>query len=235
MKKPNFVEDHFDRIISQKEQIKYQFDPYKMGAKDRKIIQSLTYFGISGKKCLDIGPGTGRWLSFLRQQGASYLAAIDITGPSLKRCSPFCSRMQKADLETEEFSFDSDFFDIIISFEVIEHIRNPEKYLSEIYRVANNNCLILISLPNITSFISRVRMLLGELPVAVCDPTHVRFYRKKDINKLFKRFNMLPEFIPTSISMNPLTPKSRFRIPSNRIISTLDDSILIKAHIEKQT
>ena len=104
-------------------------------------------------------------------------------------------------------------------------------YLSEILRVMDNGALLIMSTPNITSLISRIRMVLGQLPVAVSsDPTHVRFYRKKDIKILFRKFNLHTNFIPTSISLNPLNPKSRFRIPSLQIISSLDDSLVFYTH-----
>lgn len=228
------IEAHFDTIFSRKEQCDYRFDPREMGVKDKKIVQSLLRYGLKGKKCLDVGPGTGRWLSFLRKQGASYLAAIDISEKSLERCAPLCTKTQKVDLEKDEFEFDSDYFDIVISFEVIEHLRTPDLYLSEICRVVKDNGLLLMSTPNIASFISRLRILLGILPVAIAsDVTHVRFYRKKDIVTLFERFNLKPEFIPTSISLNPFNPKSKFCLPSMAATSSLDDSILFLAHVRK--
>lgn len=226
-KKNETVEDHFNKLFRKKGHLNYDFDIQKMGVKDRKIAQALIKYGIKGKKCLDAGPGTGKWLRFMKQYGASYLAAIDISASSLKRCAQFCTKIQKADLENEDFNFESDSFDIVVSFEVIEHLRNPNRYLSEIYRVIKNGGLILMSLPNITSFISRMRMIFGLLPVAIAtDVTHVRFYRRKEIVKLFKQFNMMPNFIPLSISLNPKEPKSKFSIPSFKAISCLDDSIL---------
>ena len=49
-------------------------------------------------------------------------------------------------------------------------------------------------MPNILSFSSRVRVVLGLLPVAiVSDPTHIKFYRKKEILKAkYKRSTSKP-------------------------------------------
>lgn len=226
------VENQFDSLFSEKPVIKYEFDVSKMGRKDRKIIQCLLEYGIKEKKCLDIGPGTGRWLQFLKNNGADYLGAIDISQESLNRCSLLCNKTQKAHIETDKFDFESDFFDIVISIEVLEHLRDPDNYLSEIVRVSKKKGIVLMSIPNIASFISRIRMLFGRLPVAVAsDKTHVRFYRKKDIVKLLAPFNMRPQFIPTSISLNPFNPKSKIHIPSSNFTSSLDDSLLFKIQI----
>ncbi len=91
-------------------------------------ITCLLKYGIKGKKCLDVGPGTGRWLQYLKNNYTSYLSAIDISDESLSRCAKLCNKTQKADLETDKFDFESDFFDIVISIEILEHLKNPDSY-----------------------------------------------------------------------------------------------------------
>ena len=221
------VKEQFDRLFSEKPDIQYEFDLKKVSPKDRAIINTLTSFNIEGKKCLDIGPGTGRWLQFVTRWNPAYVGAVDISDVSLKRCQPLCDQTQKANFETETLNFESDFFDVVVSFEVLEHLKDPHLYLSEIKRVTKKGGVILMSLPNIASFISRVRLLFGILPVAIhSDPTHVSFYHQRDIRKLFGSYGLTPHFIPTSISLNPTTPKAKLRIPSNGLLSSFDDSLL---------
>ncbi len=230
-----FVETHFDTMFSEKPALEYEFNIKKMSWKDRMIIQCLLKYGIRGKKCLDIGPGTGRWLQFLNKNGADYLGAIDISNESLKRYSLICDKTQKANVETDNFDFKSNNFDIVLSIEVLEHLRYPDHYLSEIFRVTKNEGLVLMTIPNILSLISRIRVIFGLFPGAVSnDKTHVRFYRKKDLVKLLAPYNMRPQFIPTSISLNPLHRKSWFSIPSVKLISSLDDSFLFLIRVEKK-
>lgn len=234
-KTKNMVERQFDNLFSEKPDIQYEFNLKQMGRKDRKISQCLLRYGIKGKKCLDIGPGTGRWLQFLRDNGAGYLGAIDLSQKSLNRCSRLCDKTEKKDFEKDSFSFESDFFDILISIEVLEHLRDPDNYLSEIVRVTKKGGIVLMTIPNIVSLISRIRMLFGSLPIALAaDKTHVKFYRKKDLTRLLAPFNVSPEFIPTSISLNPFNFKSKINIPSVRQISSLDDSLLFFFRIDKK-
>jgi 2-polyprenyl-3-methyl-5-hydroxy-6-metoxy-1,4-benzoquinol methylase len=222
------VEDRFDQFFSEKPKINYTFNLRNLGRKDRKIVQTLKKFGITGRSCLDIGPGTGRWIQFLNKNNAGYIGAVDISDVSLKRVEQYCDSFQKANFEIDKFEYKSDFFDIVISFEVMEHLGQLDNYLSEIVRVTKKGGIVLISLPNIISLISRIRMIFGSRPVAIAsDPTHVGFYRQKDLIRLFKKFEINPIFIPTSISLNPLNPKSRFRIPSCSLLSSFDDSHLI--------
>ena len=90
-----------------------------------------------------------------------------------------------------------------------------------------------MSIPNILSFISRFRVLAGKLPTAVkSDKTHVKFYTKKELNKLFAPFKLQVEIIPTSISINPYNPKS-VRLVSNRFLSSFDDHLLFNIVVIK--
>jgi 2-polyprenyl-3-methyl-5-hydroxy-6-metoxy-1,4-benzoquinol methylase len=166
--------------------------------------------------------------------GAGSITAIDISDQALDRCRPLCDEIKKINIEKEPFGLSSNSFDIVISFEVLEHLYDPAHYLTEMLRVMGDDALLIMSTPNMTSLISRIRMLLGELPMALAsDPTHVRFYRKKDIKDLFKKFNLHATFASTSISLNPLNPKSRFRIPSIKMISSLDDSLVFYTYKRK--
>jgi len=220
------LEKQFDTIFSEKPNIKYVFEADNLGYKDKKILSFLEGNTFE-KKVLDIGPGTGRWLQFMRSQGADFLGAIDISQEALKRVELLCDKTQKANLEFDSFDFEDSFFDIVVSFEVLEHLNEPYKFISEIKRVTKKGGFILLSLPNLISFISRIRLIFGLLPpVMSMDETHVGFYRQKDLISLFARYNLKPEFVPTSISLNPTNPKSRFCVRSLKSISNLDDSHL---------
>lgn len=231
--KITYTENFFDNVFLEKEIINYSQVTGKMGRRDKQVIKHLQEFGIDGKSCLDVGPGTGRWLQLLKDNGASYLGAVDISAESIMRCSSLCNKIQKADVENDRFDFESNSFDIIVSFMILEHLRNPMNYLSEIIRVAKDKSLILMTIPNITSFVSRIRMILGIMPQAVtCDETHVKFYTKRELKRLFFPHHLKPEVIPTSFSLNPFNTRS-FRIPTNRFLSSLDDHTLFKVEVTK--
>ena len=234
MKKKTFTEETFDIAFQSKKREKYSFEYKKLNKRDKQIVKNLISFKIKGKKCLDIGPGTGRWLQFLKANKASYLASVDISSEALKRVEPFCDFLEKKDVENENLSFKNNSFDIIISFMVLEHIRDPQNYISEIIRVAKNDAIILMSIPNIVSFTSRIRVLLGRLPKAVSsDKTHVKYYTERELIKMFKQYNMKPSLLPTSIILNPFVSKPTFRISSNRFTKSLDDHLLFRIDVKK--
>ena len=80
--------------------------------------------------------------------------------------------------------------------EVLEHVRNYELFLKEVIRISKNGGILIFTMPNILSFISRIRVVFGLLPVAIAsDETHVNFFRKKDINRIFKNLTKMSIFI----------------------------------------
>jgi len=228
MVKKSLNERFFDNIFSAKSAAEYKFDTKDLGYRDIQILNQLNAFDPNQKYCLDIGPGTGRWIGYLRSQNAKFIAAADLSSESLKKCENIADTLVKIDVEKDKFDFPNDHFDIILCFMVLEHIREPENLLKEISRIAKKDSLILFTIPNILSFTSRLRIMLGILPTAVTsDQTHIKFYNKKSLISTFKMFGYSIRIIPTSISLNPLKSKS-LRIPSNNFLSNLDDHILFR-------
>tara|TARA_R110000782_G_scaffold137977_17_gene230489 strand:+ start:4483 stop:5187 length:705 start_codon:yes stop_codon:yes gene_type:complete len=234
MKNKNAVEDQFDHIVAKNAKEQYVFDLDLLRGKDRQIIRTLKKHGIKDKNCLDIGPGTGRFVQFLKSESARLICAADISSEALKCCENYVDDMQKLNLESDELKFKDDMFDIIISFEVLEHLKEPENYMKEIIRVAKKDAIVIMSLPNIISLISRARMIFGILPVAIAsDKTHVSFYREKDIVRMLEKYTLTPFFLPTTVSLNPLNPKSRISLPANKYMIGLSDSLLFYFYINK--
>jgi 2-polyprenyl-3-methyl-5-hydroxy-6-metoxy-1,4-benzoquinol methylase len=227
------LEKYFDHYFQQRNVNAGQFNIAKMGRKDRGIAQSLIDLDLNNKKCLDIGPGTGRWVQFLKTQTPGYIAAADISNVALEHCGNLCDKTQKIDISCEQLDWPKNFFDVILSIEIIEHLVDSEHFVSEVVRVLKPGGVLLLTTPNIISFISRIRLVCGMMPVAIaCDETHVRFFRRQELRKIFHGQPVKLQFLPTSFSLHPLRPKSVFRIPTFGMFSALDDSLLLK--VEKK-
>ncbi len=224
---------HFDRVFGDKGEDTYVFDDAGLGPKDRQIVRELKRYGIAGKRCLDVGSGTGRWLQFLAQQQPEFLAAIDFSEEAIQRAQMVCGHVARLDVETERFRFQDDFFDIVISFEVIEHLRIADNFIAEIIRVAKPGALVLLSTPNLVALNSRFRMLLGFPPVAVAaDSTHVSFFTSRRLTKTLEAFSQYPEQIMTSISLSLRDPK-HWRLAAPRCLRSLVDSLLFRFIVNK--
>jgi len=218
----------FDQRFREAGELDYGSVEGTPGRRDRQIIRALTEFGIPGRRCLDIGPGTGRWLHFLKEHGAAELAAVDLSREALVRAARLGAVCQEVDLENQSLGWDTDHVDITTAFMVLEHLKSPDNLIREVARVTRPDGLILMSIPNIASFASRLRLMCGRLPQAVSsDETHVRFYTHRELKKLFRDHGLRASIIPTSFSLNPFNTKS-FRLPTWGRLSSLDDHILFR-------
>lgn len=113
-------------------------------------------------RLLDIGCGNGLLMKYLKDNLVDVnfeLYGIDIC--DYKKDLEFKFIVLDAE---KEIPFDNDFFDLILACEIIEHIRETDLLLKEIYRISKNNSLIIISTPNLASFFNRFLLLFGFQP-----------------------------------------------------------------------
>ncbi len=98
----------------------------------------------SGHRVLVLGAGTGDDLPIISKSGDVYavepdpkaLALIDEELVVEKRAADAC-----------ELPYDAKFFDLAVAFDVLEHIENDEKAISEIYRVLKSGKSFVFTVP----------------------------------------------------------------------------------------
>lgn len=91
-----------------------------------------------GKRVLEIGTGEGVDAVRFIRAGANYVG-IDLT----KEEKPYIFKMN-----AEFLDFPNDYFDLVYSFGVIHHTINPEKVMTEVYRVLKPDGYIFLMLYN---------------------------------------------------------------------------------------
>jgi 2-polyprenyl-3-methyl-5-hydroxy-6-metoxy-1,4-benzoquinol methylase len=124
-------------------------------AKKRFIFNFLFRKPIDSK-ILDIGCGEGVFINELISHGFKKVEGIDLNYSS--------KLVRKGDILMANFPSKS--FDFILLLDVIEHLNFLEqsKILKEIYRILKDNGELVISIPNLAHFYSRLTFLLkGKL------------------------------------------------------------------------
>jgi len=96
--------------------------------------------------------------------------------------------------------FESKTFDVVMIFEVLEHLFLPEICLSEVKRVLLPGGIVIGSIPNIAFLPNRLLMLIGyfnpggspatSLKAAYKDP-HIRFFTKKSLIKFLREIGFV--------------------------------------------
>lgn len=102
------------------------------------------------KVILDIGCGAGYGSSKLIRAGAKKVYGVDILANSIEYCLNHHRHpglfFKQGDIT--RLDFDDNSFDQICAFEVIEHIKDYQKAVSELHRVLKPGGLLIISTPN---------------------------------------------------------------------------------------
>lgn len=119
---------------------------------------------------LELGCGEGRGVDLLNDRVNSY-TAIDKIQHVVDTLSENCP---DGDFQQGYFPpcpFESDRFDSIISFQVIEHLEDDHQFVKEIYRMLKPGGLALLSTPNIKMTLTR-------------NPWHTREYTSEQLKSI---------------------------------------------------
>ncbi|MDE2471489.1 MAG: class I SAM-dependent methyltransferase, partial [Bradyrhizobium sp.] len=112
------------------------YDRYREGEAD-KVIQALRRYSISlaGKRVVDFGCNDGALSSRYLKEGAREVIGLDIDAKALERARllrPGCTFLQSG---VDSLPLPDASVDLIVSFDVFEHVEKPEPILAEMRRV----------------------------------------------------------------------------------------------------
>lgn len=119
---------------------------------------------VKAARVLDVGCGTGLFLSPLIAWGCCELYGVD--GPT-EYADRAIRRGYKevrvvADLSTNRLPFDDENFDLVVCKDVFEHLLNPVYALKEIRRVLKTDGLLLLHVPNHFPLYGRIKFLAAN-------------------------------------------------------------------------
>ena len=108
---------------------------------------------VAGKNILDLGCGSGYGI-YLLSYLANSVSGYDYNEEAINEARKFpykcdsCLEIRNLEEDKPLNNHKHDKFDVIINFETIEHLANPEILLRRVKEVVNENGVIYISTPN---------------------------------------------------------------------------------------
>lgn len=100
----------------------------------------------------------------------------------------------KANLSYDSLPFEDNYFDFIVSIQVIEHVENPWHFMQEVKRVLKSNSNLLISFPTSKDIFSRIKFLIeGNVYTFTRENNHYSFFPQAVQDKLFIGFKIEEE------------------------------------------
>jgi 2-polyprenyl-3-methyl-5-hydroxy-6-metoxy-1,4-benzoquinol methylase len=155
-----------------------------------------------GKKVIDVGCGYG-YGSFILSTVSEKVVGIDISEEAIHSAK---ERYPKWNIDffvmdAERMKF-SDRFDVIVSFENIEHLRNPELFLAEAASLLKSDGVLIVSSPN-------KKYTRGDNPYHFTEYDYDGF--KELLSKYFAKVKIQGQYLLKWYSLYPL------RVLENRI------------------
>ncbi len=129
---------------------------------------------VKGKKVLDIACGTGYGSQMLCRAGASKVTGVDISLQTIEyaRRHYQMSQIEFICAEAEQFECLQP-FDVVVSFETLEHVKNPTQFLQRIHNFLAADGLFILSVP------------LGE--TRHFDPYHLHAFTQEQVFALLEK------------------------------------------------
>lgn len=110
-----------------------------------------------GMKVLDFGCGRGAFSQRLADAGMT----VDACDLDTDQIQATVNKKIKLDLNKAAIT-DSipEKYDVVIAMEIIEHLQNPWKYLEDSLTILKPGGIVVLTTPNISNFVSRMRFLM---------------------------------------------------------------------------
>lgn len=178
------------------------------------------------KKLLDVGCGIGYFLEVATKRGWE-VYGTEYTEDAINICKSKGINVQKGKLQPQNYQIEQ--FDVITSFEVIEHINNPIEEITNFYKILRKGGLVYLTTPNFNSI---SRYYLKSNYNIITYPEHLTYYTPKTIKHLFKKLNFETLKIETT-GFSVTRIKTSMGLSNQAFISKKSDDEILRRRIEK--
>lgn len=173
---------------------------------DSSLLKKIIH---NSKRIVDLGCGDGNFItSVMNIDNKKILSGVDISPRRIEYLKNKFPEKRFVCADVCETGLKSNYFDFVISEQVIEHVEDDNKMVKEIDRISKNGAFIYV-----TSVIKKPWAIYKYINNRkfVLDPTHEREYNsKEEFLKLFdKKFKLI------NVNVYPVKRKKivTFRIP----------------------
>ena len=151
-------------------------------------------------RMLDAGCGIGYFLQYAAKKGWE-VYGTEFTDAAIESCEAKGIIMKKGQLSVDWY--EEGFFDIITSFEVLEHINNPVPEVNNFQKLLRKGGVLYFTTPNFNCF---ERFWLRSKYSVICYPEHLCYYTPRTVNFLMRKMGLHKVSLKTSgISLSRLS------------------------------
>ncbi len=173
------------------ERYDYAFDPEG----DSTAAHIVRLVG-EGKTVLELGPGPGAITRVLRQHAGCTVTAIELSDEAARKAAQWCKRIEVGSLDAPDWDapLAGELFDVVVMADVLEHLKDPVRTLTQAARHLGPDGYCVISLPNIAHNGVVAALLQQSFPyreTGLLDSTHIRFFARESLGNLLAQAGLL--------------------------------------------
>lgn len=184
----------------------YQKNPgYFSGARP----EMLKFFPDSATRVLDVGCGEGNFGALLKQGANCEVWGTELSNKAAEIANAKLDKVLAGDIFDQLTNLPNNYFDVIYFNDVLEHLVDPEALLKEVKCKLSSKGVVICSIPNILYYRALKSYVIDRdwryEDSGVMDKTHLRFFTKKSILRMFRNCDYKIGIIkPINLSKSPL-------------------------------
>lgn len=195
---PQPQSEHIEKYYKSEDYISHTDSKRNLFEKAYHFVRSITLkqklklinsFETEAKMLLDVGCGTGDFLSLCKQNGWQ----VNGIEPNADARSIANHKVDNSVYDVDRLeTFESNSFDIITLWHVLEHLPNLESHIVTFKRLLKPNGKLIIAVPNFKSFDAQH---YKEFWAAYDVPRHLWHFSKESVSKIASKENLAVEKI----------------------------------------
>jgi 2-polyprenyl-3-methyl-5-hydroxy-6-metoxy-1,4-benzoquinol methylase len=137
----------------------------------------------SGKRVLDIGCSTG-YLARVLTERDNRVVGVEFDSGAAVQAREWCDEVFVGDAETLELPPELGTFDVMLCADIVEHLRDPVRFLKRRKSLLRAGGTLVLSTPNIANWSIRASLLAGRFRYTnrgILDRTHRHFFTRRTL------------------------------------------------------
>ena len=176
------------------------------------------------KRVLELGCSTGYMSKYLVQNQNCSVIGIELDRAAAQQAAKFCREVHVRNLNNADrfAGLDQQSFDVVLMGDVLEHLTDPRGVLIQIRKFLDHNARIVVCLPNVLHWLTRIKMLLGHFdyePSGTLDHTHLRFFTVKTSSTANRKRRVPGDQVSPSFRWTLLWPRPSGLAIAGRLVS----------------
>ncbi len=153
----------------------------------RTTLELIGNSGVKPKNILDVGCASGWMLSKISEKyPKAQCTGIDVYKKAIKYGQKLYKNLRLISVDAHKLPFKDKFFDLAICTELLEHVENPQKVLSEIKRILAPNGIAVVEMDSGNFLFRMVWHWWTNVRHGVWRDSHIHAFNTKILENMIK-------------------------------------------------